>query len=511
MGFGGFTCVIAHVVGKTSTPSRLELLCRTHSRTVSESSCTASRQQSAGRLCEAQQTLTIILIPPSHENHVDAIVSANPVSTTVHLHQPMHFHVLGVGPIGSLVSHHLCKTIDATKHGVVLIHKNRDQLKKAKLAGNILKVEREGVVDTSTAFSSEVFQVVKQLRYEEREARRFARDALKSQNARNVGSSDAKSPLPQAHPTLLPIESLIVTVKAYTAIDVIKTLVPRLRPNSTIVLLHNGMGVHEQLVQEVFRNPERRPHFIVAVNDHGAWNKDFFHTVHAGVGAIKFGIVADPRGRNFETPVADANVPSQELVQSLDNIMSPKEGNDSPYRSLRNTVAALSNLSGLNTAWKPISHVETAMKRKLVVNSVVNPLTALLGCRNGELLETTEARKILRRICYEAAQAFAMQAQEEGSDDEKRVKVQMRLSRVSPGLTSKALEEECLRVIKVTAGNISSMLSDVRSGSYTEIDYMNGYLIGLGRSFGLPMVTTTTLLNLIKLRTSIPLDRLVYK
>jgi len=40
---------------------------------------------------------------------------------------------------------------------------------------------------------------------------------------------------------------------------------------------------------------------------------------------------------------------------------------------------------------------------------------------------------------------------------------------------------------------------------------MNGYLLGLGRSFGLPMTATATLLNLIKLRTVIPLNRLVYK
>jgi len=66
-------------------------------------------------------------------------------------------------------------------------------------------------------------------------------------------------------------------------------------------------------------------------------------------------------------------------------------------------------------------------------------------------------------------------------------------------------------VIKVNAGNTSSMLSDVRAGSYTEIDYMAGYLVGLGRSLGLSMPTNTTLLNLVKLRTAIPLDRLPYK
>jgi len=59
------------------------------------------------------------------------------------------------------------------------------------------------------------------------------------------------------------------------------------------------MGVYERLVEDVFRNPEQRPHFIVAANDHGAWNKDYFHTVHASIGSITFGIVADPRGRKF--------------------------------------------------------------------------------------------------------------------------------------------------------------------------------------------------------------------
>jgi 2-dehydropantoate 2-reductase len=429
----------------------------------------------------------------------------------------MRFHVLGLGPIGSLVSHHLCKTLDTTKHGIVLIHKHTQQLKKANLAGNTLKIEREGVVDTSTAFQSEVFETAKQLRYEKRETKRLARETLTSDkvNTDNDGlNSKAKGISPGSiQHTLLPIESLIVAIKAYSVVDSVKPLVPRLTPNSTIVLLHNGMGVYERLVEDVFRNPEQRPHFIVAVNDHGAWNKEFFHTVHAGVGAITFGIVADPRGRNFEAvSVTDDDTPAKEWTPSLDSIMSPQEGDDSPYRSLRNTVAALSNLSGLNAAWKPISHVETAMKRKLVVNSVINPLTALLGCRNGELLESGDARKIIKRVCFEAARAFAMQAQEdEGSldDREKQVRIRSGFSRVPPGLAAQALEEECLRVIKATAGNTSSMLSDVRAGSYTEIDFMNGYLLGLGRSFDMPMATTATLLNLIKMRTTIPLDRIV--
>jgi len=368
-------------------------------------------------------------------------------------------------------------------------------------------------VDTSTAFRSEIFHAAQQLLYEGRQRKLLGRASEK--NARAEGEPDnGRSKSNRISPssiqdTLLPIESLIVAIKAYTVVDSVKALVPRLTPDSTIVLLHNGMGVYERLVEDVFRNPEQRPHFIVAVNDHGAWNKDYFHTVHAGIGSITFGIVADPRGRKFEVAV-----PTHERALSLNGIVSPEErDDDSPYLSLRNTVAALSNLSGLNATWKPISHVETAMKRKLVVNSVVNPLTALLGCRNGDLLESAETRKIIARVCVEAARAFAMQAQEEqGSRDdrEKHVRIRSGFGRVSPGLDAQALEEECVRVIKVTAGNISSMLSDMRSGSYTEIEYMNGYLLGLGRSFGLPMTTTATLLNLVKLRSAIPLDRIIY-
>ena len=173
-------------------------------------------------------------------------------------------------------------------------------------------------------------------------------------------------------------------------------------------------------------------------------------------------------------------------------------------------MAALSNLSGLDATWKSISPVETAMKRKLVMNSVINPLTALLGCRNGDLLESAEARKFISRGCAEAARAFGMRAQEEeGSQDdrEKPVRIRSGSGCVPLGLDTqaRALEEECLRVMRVNVGNISSMLSDVRTGSYTEIEYY------MNRWFGLPIMMTATLLNLVKLRTTIPLDHLVYK
>lgn len=165
------------------------------------------------------------------------------MSTRIPSRQHMRFHVLGLGPVGSLVSHHLCKTLDATTHDIVLIHKNAQQLKKANLARNVLKVEREGVVETSTAFRSEIFEAATQHRYEQRQARLHARATRKYENKRAAGLGSKENEIDTAQHTPLPIESLIVALKAYTVVDAVKALVPRLTPDSTIVLLHNGMGV----------------------------------------------------------------------------------------------------------------------------------------------------------------------------------------------------------------------------------------------------------------------------
>jgi len=186
----------------------------------------------------------------------------------------------------------------------------------------------------STTFRSEVFHAAQQLRYEERQENLLARAEKKARPAGGSDSPKAKRiSLSSIQDTLLPIELLIVAIKAYTVVDSVKALVPRLTPNSTIVLLHNGTGVYERLVEDVpvFRNPEQRPHFLVAFNDRGAWNKDYFHTVHAGIGSITFGIVADPPDRNFEASVADEDVPTQthDRALSLDsNIMSSQERDD---------------------------------------------------------------------------------------------------------------------------------------------------------------------------------------
>jgi 2-dehydropantoate 2-reductase len=418
----------------------------------------------------------------------------------------MRFHVLGLGPIGSLFAHHLRLALPHS-HSIVLIHKSRRQASQALAAGGVIRVENNGVAMAASGFESEVFdvpfaQLTDELLSIKGSWLSRASDKMsceqKSDWSRQIGDrSDS-------------IESLFVTTKSHTTLSAIRRLLPRLSNNSTIVLLQNGMGIYEQLIGQLFRNPEQRPHFILASNTHGAWLKRFYHVVHAGVGEVHFGVIPDPLGRNFEASLSDDRTEPENRKLSVNDLASPPDDESyDRYRTLRDTVGTLSSLSKLNISWKPMAELQVTMRRKLVVNSVINPLTAIMGCRNGDIFTSTAAHRIMTRVCQEAAKVYAAQicAEAQSWMDREGVGDQYPIGRVPDALTSEALETECLRVAELTKGNISSMLSDIRKGNDTEIEFMNGHLLHLGSTYRVQMPATATLLNLVKMRCVIPLDQ----
>lgn len=97
---------------------------------------------------------------------------------------------------------------------------------------------------------------------------------------------------------------------------------------------------------------------------------------------------------------------------------------------------------------------------KLVINAAINPLTALLGIPNGELLNRPSARTMMQSLAWEAAQVA-------------------RAEEVSlPFADPIAAAEE---VARKTAANHSSMLQDVERGAPTEIDAICGAVVQTGR------------------------------
>jgi len=389
----------------------------------------------------------------------------------------MGIHVVGLGPVGLLISHSLRRVLPVSTP-VTVIHRTLEGLEKFTMRKNKIEVQRDGVVSQANGLKSELLN---------------------------------PSPNPARQPGQ--ITSLIVALKAHHTLPVIRTLAPRLSANSTVVLLQNGLGVFEEVVEEVFRNERSRPNFILTSNTNGAFKTHPFHAVHAGIGAIDFGIVPDAQGRDFD--VGFSTEDSEGPGPKLSDITTDSDPQFERYKSLRETVAALLLVSALNPSWRSFSDLQTLLKRKLVVNSFVNPLTAILGCRNGALLDMTYAGNILQQLCQEAEAVYAKQIEVETASWIQDMAAQgidtsnISIPPLPRALSAESLQEEALRVTEVTKANISSMLQDVQRGAYTEIDYINGYLMRLGQKYDVPAKVNTTLLDLVKMRTMVPLDRIL--
>lgn len=406
----------------------------------------------------------------------------------------MRIHVVGIGSIGTLFAAHLRSNLPPIHH-VALIHKNESRARQMLIQGaNIRVTSQSGTVLTATGFETDICETELPSidaedylqRYRPGETRSHVIEMVDEENRLRYNAVERMNS----------IESLVVAVKAHATVDIFSNLKSRLSPHSTVVLLQNGMGIYEDLVHEVFRDPKARPHFILCSNTHGALLRSPGEVMHMGEGEIDFGIVPDGI-KDFESSLTSSLVQQDSRALRINDITTPNSPDYNRYRSLRQTVAALSTLHGLHCNWKPMAEVNIALRRKLVVNAFVNPLTALLNCPNGDILNHSSASRIKHSICDEAEQLFIAQAAREG------------LATIPPELRSVALSEECRRVLTATKSNISSMLQDIRSAKKTEIKYINGYLWRQGVLHGVEMPAVKQLYDLIRLRNAIPMDPLL--
>lgn len=123
---------------------------------------------------------------------------------------------------------------------------------------------------------------------------------------------------------------------------------------------------------------------------------------------------------------------------------------------------------GLRSAGFAVRIVEDARSLiwgKLVINSAINPLTALLRVPNGELLDRPPAREMMGILAAETARV----AKAEGVD--------------LPFADPVAAAEE---VARKTASNRSSMLQDVLRGAPTEIDAICGAIVIIAKQHKIP-------------------------
>ncbi|WJM06711.1 2-dehydropantoate 2-reductase [Paenibacillus sp. PK1-4R] len=122
------------------------------------------------------------------------------------------------------------------------------------------------------------------------------------------------------------------------------------------------------------------------------------------------------------------------------------------------------------------NEIDKLIYRKLLINSVINPLTALWRIPNGELIVKEERKRLMRQLYDEVLLIYSASGICLGQD----------------------MWDQLISVCRSTATNTSSMLADVLAGRVTEVRSINGHIVRMAQKLDLVAPTHEILLHLIE-------------
>jgi 2-dehydropantoate 2-reductase len=292
-----------------------------------------------------------------------------------------------------------------------------------------------------------------------------------------------------------PIKYLIVTTKATVTAAAVAAIKHRLSQDSQILFVHNGLGVIDEVTDKVFPDPKTRPLYWAGVCEAGIHRAGPFQIIQAGKGPLLF---------------SRSGARSCERLDDDDSHLLSQEEDDMSLFARR-----LVSNHGLDARWVPHDQFVRKQLQKLVVNSVINPLTALYRCKNGEVSRrdkeggqqlfdalVKEAGPVVRALLLRDSMNIPVD-DDVGSSSRSEVKVKAaggsgRRDRYRANLSDQGLRSHVNRIASLTAGNRSSMLQDVEARRKTEIDYINGYLVRQAKRLGLPCAHHERIVQQIK-------------
>jgi 2-dehydropantoate 2-reductase len=246
------------------------------------------------------------------------------------------------------------------------------------------------------------------------------------------------------------LSNVIVTTKAYQAVDAVQSLLEleMIGESTRVILLCNGaLSVRDKLKEKVSTDWKN---LILGTTTNGAYQNEMSK--------------------------------SDDLYYY--NVVKTFLEHHNPNNSDLVDLANLWTQSGLNCQTLSSRDMDLILWQKLAANCVINPLTALHQCYNGDLLLDPSVPEILHHVIEEVSQvAQQVIPQTEESNNE---------------LSEKSLQNFVYQVMEDTRSNKSSMLQDVIQKKQTEVDDLNGYIVRKGRELGLECPANEELCERIK-------------
>ncbi|KAI7218046.1 hypothetical protein KC333_g3843 [Hortaea werneckii] len=291
-----------------------------------------------------------------------------------------------------------------------------------------------------------------------------------------------------------PIHNLIVTTKAPLTVSALLPLRHRLGHQSTICFLQNGMGVVDEVNKQLFPKEEDRPNYVQGIITHGVnvppavAERDPFYAVHAGHGTIALGLL--PRAENQSKDRApNLEQDGTAAATSPSNPTSPpsrhRQVQPEAWNTARYLLRTLTRTPVLAAVGFPPTELLQQQLEKLAVNSILNPLTALIDSRNGDILHNFALTRTMRLMLAETSLVIRSLPELHA------------LPNVAVRFSASRLETLVVSVAHQTRDNISSMLADVRGGRRTEIEFINGYIVRRGEEMGIKCVVNYAMMQAV--------------
>ena len=219
---------------------------------------------------------------------------------------------------------------------------------------------------------------------------------------------------------------ILLTTKAHDSASAIEGIKPLLRKDTIILILQNGLGNEEAVRRVVGKKVE-------ILRGITAMATEFFKP-----GEISFQV---------GTTVIEQDAAAE-------------------------SIAEVFNRSGLRAAIS--DNIGAEIWNKLVINSVINPLTAVFRVRNREICSCS-LWAVRHQIVSECVAVGKTQ-----------------------GITFQPKLAETVDEEIANYANFSSMCQDMIKGRKTEIDFLNGRIVELGRKNHVPTPVNQTLVCMIK-------------
>jgi 2-dehydropantoate 2-reductase len=227
---------------------------------------------------------------------------------------------------------------------------------------------------------------------------------------------------------------VICTVKAYDTRKAAVDARPMMGRDSLFLCLQNGLDVEREAAQEISAERIAR-----GITNNGAQLIRPGHIRHTGLGDTIIGY------------------PSEKWQPRISKLAEAMIG------------------AGLPTT--VTSKIDEIVMSKVLTNVGINALGAITRLKNGDLVRNSLLRDLMRSTIEEALRVVA---------------------KLGTSIVDEDIVERTFRVAEATAENKNSMLQDVENGRKTEIDFINGAIVRIGKEIGVPTPINSTLTALVK-------------